>query len=57
MSNLFYTFLAPFFVTFEILNFMGYKEGPQMDKLNKLIAKDIEEFQKSVKQKSKWTTI
>ena len=44
VSNLFYTLLAPFFVTFEVLNLFGYKEGAEMDKLYAKIDEDIRNF-------------
>lgn len=45
LTNIFFAILAPFFVTFEALNYcFGYKEGPRMQKVLKLIQEDIIEY-------------
>ena len=33
MTNLFYAFLAPFFVTFEIIHMLGYYNNPKMEQI------------------------
>ena len=49
MTNLFYSLLAPFFVTFEFMNgVFGYKEKEMID-IRKRINKDIAEFKKKKK--------
>ena len=52
ITNLAYTLLAPFFVTFEIMNFFGYKSGDEMDKVMQKIEEDIHNFQQGKKTKS-----
>jgi hypothetical protein len=45
VTNLGFTLLAPFFATFEVINFLfGYYEGPEMDRIRKDIAEEIREF-------------
>ena len=45
LTNMLYIFLAPFFETFLVMNkLFGYREGPQMRKLQKLIDEDVEDF-------------
>ena len=45
MTNIFYALLAPFFATFEAMNYLaGYKEGPAMDEIRKAINEDIAEY-------------
>ena len=42
ITNLKFGLLAPFFVTFEVMNYIfGYHEGKAMDLLRKLIQEDI----------------
>ena len=42
ITNLKFGLLAPFFVTFEVMNYVfGYHEGKAMDLLRKLIKEDI----------------
>ena len=51
-TNLKFGLLAPFFVTFEVMNYMiGYHEGKAMQGLRDLIAEDIREYKKSLKEK------
>ena len=46
--NLFFAFLAPFFETFLLLNLVfGYKEGPRLVQIQKLINQDIQEYRAS----------
>jgi len=53
IDNLGFTALAPFFATFEVINFLfGYYEGPEMDKIRKDIEEDIRQF-KAKKNKTK----
>ena len=48
MDNLGFMFLAPFFATFECLNYaFSYREGPEMDKVRVAINKDIEDYKAS----------
>ena len=58
MDNLGFMFLAPFFATFECLNYgFGYREGAEMEKVRVAINKDIEDYKSSkgdYKKKSKW---
>ena len=54
MTNLFFALLAPFFVTFEFMNFVfAYREGPDMDEVRKAIKKDIAQFHAEKKNKKK----
>ena len=44
-TNLAFALLAPFFITFEVMNsIFGFREGANMRKLRILIAEDIAEF-------------
>ena len=54
LDNLGFALLAPFFVTFETMNYLtGYREGKEMDEVRVAIKKDIADFQASKKNKSK----
>ena len=42
LTNLGFALLAPFFATFEVMNFLfGYRNGPKLDRIHELIAQDI----------------
>ncbi len=49
LSNFFYTFLAPFFVIFEIMNFLGGYKADEVKKCKVIIAKEVDAFRKSKK--------
>ena len=54
MTNLGFALLAPFFITFEVMNqVFGYQEGPKMHKLKSLIEEDIREYHAGYAQDSK----
>ena len=48
LDNLGFALLAPFFITFEVMNVIfGFREGKNMQQLRKLIEQDISEFHAS----------
>ena len=48
ITNLTFAFLAPFFITFEVMNSVfGFREGEKMVKLRQLIEQDISEYRMS----------
>ena len=47
-TNVFFLFLANFFVIFETLHFgFGYRTGKQMDQIRKQVEKDVDKFNKT----------
>ena len=52
LDNLGFALLAPFFITFEVMNTVfGFKEGKRMQQLRELIEQDIKEFHEQGKTK------
>merc|ERR1712183_394612 len=52
LTNLGFAFLAPFFITFEVMNSVfGFREGENMAKLRSLIEQDITEFRANRSEK------